>query len=117
MDTTKQKIIDFSERARQEWAEEDMSALTPARTSNYHAILAGYAGVLEDEYGQLEKRKPVFMSELEDMAENKRLRVWDSSPEGQRYIELKSTLRAVDRVIAACKRRMERFNNEAFNRY
>jgi hypothetical protein len=91
-------------------------ALSPQITDDIHQALAGYAAQIEEEYGRLAQQKALMMTGLEG-SEASRLREWDASVDGQRMIELKHTLQAIDRVIAALKERMRRFNNEAFNKY
>ena len=117
-DEIREKIITFGNRAVSDWTKEESGSLTPERTSNYHSILAGYAAVLEEEFASLEMLKPVFKTALEASAsEAQRERVWESSESGQRHIQLKHKLNAIDRIISACKLRMRRFENEAFNRF
>lgn len=101
-----------------EWSEEKPNTLTPVRVTEYHAVLAGYAAALEDEFADLEIMKPIYMSSLESgMSEAERLRRWETTEEGQRHKKLKSKLKAIDRIIAACKRLMDRFTMQGFNKY
>ena len=112
----KDKLIEYGKRAMSVFAGSRPEALSPMITNDIHQALAGYAALVEEEYARLNMRKSIVMTGLEG-SEAKRLREWDASGEGQRMIELKHTLNAVDRVIAALKERMRRFNNEVFNKY
>lgn len=112
------------------FAETKAEHLTWNVSSDTQTKLSGYAGMIEEEYARLEMKQPIFMTGVPNqvtvnetggfktikISEAERERLWLASPEGQRQIELKYLLKTIDRVIAACKERKERFNAESHNR-
>lgn len=110
------KIIEWGARAQNVFRESKPEALSPKEVTNIQAMLAGYAGVIEEEYAGLEMIEPIFKSGLGfQLSEAQRNRVWAVTPEGQRQIQLKYLLKSLDRIIASCKRLMDRYKHESFN--
>jgi hypothetical protein len=110
------KIKEFGQRAVEQWAEEKVTALTPERADNYLSVLSGYSALLEEEFGKLEMDEPIWQgSQDQNFPQAKLDRLWNSTPSGQRMIQLKHRLRAVDKIINACKRRLKRFEMQAYN--
>ena len=112
-----EKILMFGNRAIEDWKNEDVAALTPQRTDNYLSVLSAYSATLEEEHGNAIFNGAVRWLELrEDSKTNKSTdQEYLASPEGKLELDLKKLLKAVDKIIAACKKRMDRFNREAYN--
>lgn len=111
------KILEFGAKAVDVFSGSHPNALGPREITDIQTVLAGYAAQIEEEYAKYEMLEPLWKSGIKEGSEAERNRAWLSSEEGQRQIKLKYILKSVDRVIAACKKRMDRFNNEAYNRY
>lgn len=115
----KQKILEFGSRALEDLFNVDIETLTPKRADNYLSFLSAYSAQLELEYGKLNMVEPIKWVEIRrDTKTNEEAeRAWLASPEGQRQMELKHLLKATDKIISACKKRLDRFQRESFNSY
>lgn len=119
LDELRNYILQFGSRAIESFKEEDVGGLTPQKTDNYLSAISGYSGMLEERLGELEVQRAVDYPEFR--ARNKSnadaTREWESTPAGLEMIKLKRTLNATDKIIRACRDRLQRFNNEAHNKY
>jgi len=118
-ETILELIYKFGQRAVQEYANDNVEALTPNRVDNYLSMLAGYSAALEEEMGNLELRELDVWTELRDKTSSDKQadRLWEQTEDGRRQIKLKRTLKGVDKIISACKIRLRRLENEAYNKY
>ncbi len=115
----KEYIRMFGERAVKEFQGETVEGLTPKKVDNYLSMLSAYSAQLEEVLGNLEMKKatdyPKFRTEYKTNVDASMF--WDSTPEGLEMIKLKRLLKAVDKIISACKNRLRRMDNEANNKY
>jgi hypothetical protein len=112
-------ILQFGSRAVEEFKGEKVGGLTPSRTDNYLSMISAYSAMLEERLGELEVQRatdyPNFRTNYKSNVDA--TMAWDSTVEGLEMIKLKRTLKATDKVIAACKNRLNRLQNESYNRY
>ena len=112
-------ILQFGARAVESFKEEGVGGLNPGKTDNYLSTISGYSALLEERLGELEvqraKEYPEFRARNRSNADA--VREWESTESGIEMIKLKRTLNATDKVIRACRDRLQRFNNEAYNKY
>lgn len=110
-------ILLFGKRAVEQFQKEDVDIITPRMADNYLSMLSGYSAQLEEELGRLEMEEAKSWKSLRTSYKTNAEadRAWQGTTEGLRQIELKYTLKAVDKIIAACKRRLDRFKMEAIN--
>lgn len=115
----KELVYKFGERVFKDFNEENVVTLTAERADNYLSRLSGYSALLEEEMGELELHKareyPKYRDEHKSNVDA--TMAYDATEEGLRMIKLKRTLKAVDKIISACKNRLKRLENESFNRY
>jgi len=111
------KIEMFAERALTEWAEEDVAMLTPERTDNYLSFLSGYSALLEERFARLKQAEGKVWMECKEEAKSIKEAdmMFDQTEVGQALIETKHMIKASDKVIRACRDRLQRFTNERFN--
>lgn len=115
----KSLILQFGKRALDDYQNENVVTLTAQRADNYRSLLSGYSALLEERLGELEVEKAQRWAEIREKsksnsdAEN----LWNATGSGLEYIKLKSLMKAVDKIRAACKDRLDRLQNESFNRY
>lgn len=111
-----ERILSFSVKAIKDWKSEDKQLLGPTEADNYLSSFSGIGAMLEEEMGRLTMEEPVWKgSQDQKLSEAKLDRLWQVTEDGQRQIQLKYRLRAVDKICAACKARLRRLNNESFN--
>ena len=112
-----EKILMFGSRAIEDWKNEDVAALTPERTDNYLSVLSGFSATLEEQYANAIKNGAEKWLKLRIDTKTNSItdKMYQVSKEGRLEEDLKRLLKAVDKIIAACKKRMDRFNREAFN--
>ncbi len=118
-DEVKNLILKYGERAMLDYKNEKIDGLTGGRVDNYLSMLSGYSAMLEEEMGKLEMIKATEWLGLRNLAKSNvdADRAWDATDNGLRYIQLSRLLRAVDKIISACKQRLKRLENESYNRY
>ena len=97
-------------------------SLTPQQTDLYRTQLSALYGLLTDELARLEQEKALLWLEIkknhEGVARAKPLSDaatdahYDATPNGQRRIELKFMLKAMEKMISALAGRMHRLNQE-----
>lgn len=102
--------------------------LTPAQTDLYRTQLAALYGLLSEELAKIERYKPFEWMDikLKDEDGNKRKKAlpiketdvrYDTTPNGQRRIEIKYRLKAIEKMISALASHLRRMSEEAKNIY
>ena len=118
------KVYQASVKSLQDLGE--VEVLTPQQTDLYRTKLAALYALLSEEMGQLEKVKPIEWLQIknytaEDVLRDKPLSdkhtdtVYDATEKGQRRVELKFHLKALEKMISALASRMHRLHQEAKN--
>jgi hypothetical protein len=115
---TRELIMKFGQRAVEVFQAESPEALDGSRTNNYLTMFAGYNSNLLAEYGELEVIRAQMWPELRKNATSDKQcdREWDATAHGLRQIELKYLLKALEKLMSACKSRIEQLKVESFNR-
>lgn len=101
---------------------EGVEFLTPQQTDLYRAQLAALYGLLSDELARLEQRKAQEWLKLKTAGEKPLSdkmtdTTYDATPDGQRRLELKFKLKAMEKMISALAGRLRRFHEEIKNQY
>ena len=101
---------------------EGVEHLTPQKTDLYRTQLSALYGLLTDELARLEQEKAISWLEVKRYFNNiERTKPlsdkatdaeYDVTPNGQRRIELKYRLKAMEKMISALAGRMHRINQE-----
>ena len=117
------KIYQASVKSLQDLAE--VEVLTPQETDLHRTKLSALYALLAEELGQLEKKKPIEWLEIkmkeDGVKREKPLSdkhadiVYDSTEKGQRRVELKFHMKAMEKMISALAARMRRMEQEARN--
>jgi hypothetical protein len=96
-----------------------VSVFTPKQVDDYRLLLVAWYQKYSEELVEIEKaaagewlalRVDAKSDKAADMA-------YDATEHGQKRIELKYVLKAIEKMISALKDRMRRLNNEAFHQY
>lgn len=116
-DEARDLIYQFGKRAVEQFQTEDASALTGVRTNNYLSMFAAYYSTIMEEFGKLEiieaQMWPTFRGTAKSDAGASR--EWASTEHGLRQIELKYLIKSLEKLMSACKGRLEQLKVESYN--
>lgn len=99
---------------------EGVDHLTPQQTDLYRSQLSALYGLLTDELARLEGTKAITWLEIKKTEDKKGKvpsdkmadTIYDATDPGQRRLELKYRLKAMEKMISALAGRMHRLNQE-----
>jgi hypothetical protein len=107
---------------------ESIEHLTPQKTDLYRVQLASLYGLLSDEVARLEKLRPLAWLELKvkdfegnpwpkPLSDKSTDTHYDTTENGQRRLELKFRLKAIEKMLSALAGHLRRFSEEARNEF
>lgn len=101
------------------WEGKEVDYLTPALTDNYRKMLAGWYSNYSQELAEIDKRRAFVWLEIRKTVKSTKEAdiLYDQTEDGQRRIELKYKLKALEKNISALRDRLQRFQNESYNQY
>lgn len=113
----KETIIQFGQRAMQDFTGENVVALTAVRCDNYKITLNAYCCMLEERLGDLdiERAKWLVANRGNYKSAIDTENQWDITELGMERMKLKSLMRSADRIINSCNTRLRRLQQESFN--
>jgi hypothetical protein len=117
IDSIKETILKYGQRAVDEFQGENVPSLTGERANNYLSLLAGFSALLEERQGELEILEATFM--IQNRANYKSNAdtelYWRGSEEGKEQIRINHLIKGVDKVCRACRDRLRQLQQESFN--
>ena len=80
--------------------------LSKQQLESYRDDLAGLSATLSLEMAELEKKQALFLDASQEDSVAGASRRWNALPQGLRMIEIKHSLRAVDKIYSSVKSRL-----------